>query len=88
MAVRVAAMPCSVAQRLSTTAAAAAGMHHCLGAERCGQHISYRVCVCPAVQRKVTCGGLSITGAASAVSSSSHVARPPQPSRDVRRDMF
>jgi len=29
--------------------------------------------------------GLSITGAASAVSSSSHVTRPPQPSRDVRR---
>jgi len=42
-------------------------------------------CVCRAAQLKVTCGALSSTGAASAVSSSSHVARLPQPSRDVSR---
>jgi len=58
----------------------------CLGAEpRLASYVFYGARSLLQCSSTVTCGGLSIAGAASAVSSSSHITRVPQPSRDVRR---
>jgi len=96
---RLAVTPCSEAASASVRLRLAAGQmqlllltcKHSQQMPWCGTTvgiISVVACVCPAVQLKVTCGarGLSVLGAASAVvSSSSHVTRLPQPSRDIRR---